>query len=60
MTIALIVLLAVAFAVVLTLWRTVRIVPQAQAGIVERLGRYHRTLDAGSRSSFRSSTGCVR
>ena len=47
MTIALIVLLAVAFAVVLTLWRTVRIVPQAQAGIVERLGRYHRTLDAG-------------
>jgi regulator of protease activity HflC (stomatin/prohibitin superfamily) len=47
MTIALIVLLAVAFVVVLTLWRTVRIVPQAQAGIVERLGRYHRTLDAG-------------
>jgi regulator of protease activity HflC (stomatin/prohibitin superfamily) len=47
MAIALIVLLAVAFAVVLTLWRTVRIVPQAQAGIVERLGRYHRTLDAG-------------
>ena len=47
MTIALIVLLAVAFAVVLTLWRTVRIVPQAQAGIVERLGRYHRTLEAG-------------
>ena len=24
-----------------------RIVPQARAGIVERLGRYHRTLDAG-------------
>jgi regulator of protease activity HflC (stomatin/prohibitin superfamily) len=27
--------------------RSVRIVPQAQAGIVERFGRYHRTLDAG-------------
>jgi regulator of protease activity HflC (stomatin/prohibitin superfamily) len=45
--IALIVLLAVAAAVILTLARTIRIVPQARAGIVERLGRYHRTLDAG-------------
>ena len=27
--------------------RAVRIIPQASAGIVERLGRYHRTLDAG-------------
>ncbi|MFL5829749.1 MAG: SPFH domain-containing protein, partial [Solirubrobacteraceae bacterium] len=27
--------------------RTVRIVPQARAGIVERLGRYHRTLMPG-------------
>ena len=27
--------------------RTVRIVPQARAGIVERLGRYHRTLGPG-------------
>jgi len=27
--------------------RTVRIVPQAKAGIVERLGRYHRTLNPG-------------
>lgn len=27
--------------------RSVRIVPQARAGIVERLGRYHRTLNAG-------------
>jgi regulator of protease activity HflC (stomatin/prohibitin superfamily) len=47
MVVALIVLLAVAFVVILTLWRTVRIVPQASAGIVERLGRYHRTLGAG-------------
>ena len=29
------------------LFRSVRIVPQARAGLVERLGRYHRTLDAG-------------
>jgi len=27
--------------------KTVRIVPQARAGIVERLGRYHRTLSPG-------------
>src|SRR5512142_3398903 len=33
--------------VLLVLVRTVRIVPQARAGIVERLGRYSRTLDAG-------------
>jgi regulator of protease activity HflC (stomatin/prohibitin superfamily) len=32
---------------VMTLVRSVRIVPQATALIVERLGRYHRTLDAG-------------
>jgi len=30
-----------------TLVMAVRIVPQARAGIVERLGRYHRTLGAG-------------
>ncbi|HET7554292.1 MAG TPA: SPFH domain-containing protein [Gaiellaceae bacterium] len=45
--IALIVLAAVAFVVILTLWRTVRIVPQAEAGVVERLGRYRTTLNAG-------------
>ncbi len=33
--------------VLVTLARTVRIVPQARAGVVERLGRYHRTLNAG-------------
>src|ERR671938_593829 len=27
--------------------RTIRIVPQARAGVVERLGRYQRTLDPG-------------
>jgi regulator of protease activity HflC (stomatin/prohibitin superfamily) len=30
-----------------TVLRSVRIVPQARAGIVERFGRYHRTLHAG-------------
>jgi len=44
---ALIVLLVVAALVVLTLIRTVRIVPQANAGLVERLGRYRRTLSPG-------------
>jgi regulator of protease activity HflC (stomatin/prohibitin superfamily) len=43
----LIVLGVVALFVLLTLARSVRIVPQARAGIVERLGRYNRTLDAG-------------
>jgi regulator of protease activity HflC (stomatin/prohibitin superfamily) len=37
----------VVFLVLLTLWRTVRIVPQARAGVVERLGRYSRTLSPG-------------
>jgi len=45
--VALIVLVVVALVVILTLWRTVRIVPQASAGLVERLGRYQRTLGAG-------------
>ncbi|GGK80102.1 paraslipin [Planomonospora parontospora subsp. parontospora] len=40
---ALIVVAVAGFALV----RTVRIVPQATAGIVERLGRYHRTLLPG-------------
>src|SRR5262245_34605326 len=44
---ALIVLIVIAFVVLVTLSRGIRIVPQARAGIVERLGRYHRTLDAG-------------
>jgi regulator of protease activity HflC (stomatin/prohibitin superfamily) len=45
--VALIVLVVVALVVVVTLWKTVRIVPQAEAGLVERLGRYQRTLSAG-------------
>ncbi|MET0836217.1 MAG: SPFH domain-containing protein, partial [Thermoleophilaceae bacterium] len=43
----LIVLIVVALVVLITLSRAIRIVPQARAGIVERLGRFHRTLDAG-------------
>jgi regulator of protease activity HflC (stomatin/prohibitin superfamily) len=43
----LIVLLAIAVVVLYTLARSIRIVPQARAGIVERLGRFYRTLDAG-------------
>ena len=39
------VLLIAIFGVVLS--RAIRIIPQASAGIVERLGRYHRTLGAG-------------
>jgi regulator of protease activity HflC (stomatin/prohibitin superfamily) len=38
---------ALALVVLLAIARTVRIVSQANAGIVERLGRYHRTLDPG-------------
>ncbi len=43
----LIVLLVIAFVVLLILARTVRIVPQARAGVVERLGRFSRVLDPG-------------
>jgi regulator of protease activity HflC (stomatin/prohibitin superfamily) len=43
----LIVLGVLAVVVLITLGRAIRIVPQARAGIVERLGRYQRTLDAG-------------
>ena len=43
-TILLVVFIAL---VVLVISRSIRIVPQATAGIVERFGRYHRTLSAG-------------
>ena len=44
---ALIVLIVVAAVVLITIAKAIRIVPQARAGVVERLGRYYRTLDAG-------------
>jgi len=47
MSAGLIALIVVAIVVLFVLVRTVRIVPQARAGIVERLGRYQRTLDPG-------------
>src|SRR5258705_3733397 len=42
-----IILLIVAVIVLAVFARTVRIVPQARARVVERLGRYHRTLTPG-------------
>ncbi|HEU5213924.1 MAG TPA: SPFH domain-containing protein, partial [Gaiellaceae bacterium] len=45
--IAWIVPLIVVVFVLFTLWRTVRIIPQARAGVVERFGRYSRTLTPG-------------
>jgi len=44
---SLFVLLVLAFLALLILARAIRIVPQARAGIVERLGRYRCTLDPG-------------
>src|SRR4051794_29520292 len=47
MTAGLIVLLVIAFLVLLVIGRTVRIIPQARAAVVERLGRFSRTLEPG-------------
>src|ERR671929_239407 len=44
---ALIVVLVVAVIVIAVLSRSIRVVPQARARVVERLGRYHRTLNPG-------------
>jgi regulator of protease activity HflC (stomatin/prohibitin superfamily) len=43
----LIIIIVVAVLVVGVLARTIRIVPQARAGVIERLGRYNRTLAPG-------------
>ena len=41
----LVILLAiVAIFVLVILFRSIRIIPQANAGVVERLGKYHKTL----------------
>jgi len=45
--VALIVIAIVFVFVLVTLARTIRIVPQARAGVVERFGRYSRTLSPG-------------
>jgi regulator of protease activity HflC (stomatin/prohibitin superfamily) len=44
---ALIVIAVVVVFVLVVAARTIRIIPQARAGVVERLGRYHRTLEPG-------------
>ncbi|GAA2880676.1 SPFH domain-containing protein [Streptosporangium fragile] len=44
---SLIAALVVVAIAVLAVYRTVHVIPQATAGVVERLGRYHRTLDPG-------------
>src|SRR5579863_2203880 len=46
-TVAAVVALVVVALAVFTVVRAVRIVPQATSGIVERFGRYHRTLHPG-------------
>jgi regulator of protease activity HflC (stomatin/prohibitin superfamily) len=43
----LIALIVLAVFVLFVAARTIRIIPQARAGIIERLGRYHRTLNPG-------------
>jgi len=43
----LIVAVVIVFFALLVAARTIRIIPQARAGVVERLGRYSRTLDPG-------------
>jgi regulator of protease activity HflC (stomatin/prohibitin superfamily) len=46
-TIAWILAIAVIIFVLVTIARSIRIIPQATAGVVERLGRYHKTLEPG-------------
>ena len=42
-----IVLVIIVIFVITVLFRSIRIIPQAYAGIVERLGKYHKTLMPG-------------
>lgn len=44
---SLIIAAVIALIAIIVVFSTIKIVPQAKAGIVERLGRYNRTLDAG-------------
>jgi regulator of protease activity HflC (stomatin/prohibitin superfamily) len=46
-TAAAIVLLVLVIFVIIVLVRSIRIIPQARAGVVERLGKYQRTLNPG-------------
>ena len=42
-----IVLLGIAFVLLVVLMRSIKIVPQKQVKIIERLGKYHRMAEAG-------------
>lgn len=43
----LIVALVVVLLAVITVWRSVKVIPQAQAAVIERLGRFHKVNGAG-------------
>src|ERR1700729_2069187 len=45
--VAIVLLVLIVGVAIIAVVRSVRIVPQATAGVVERFGRYHRTLNAG-------------
>jgi len=47
MSIATVIAIAIVVLVIITIFKTARIVPQKTAFIIERLGKYATTLDAG-------------
>ncbi|MFS0793780.1 SPFH domain-containing protein [Microbacterium sp. 1P10AE] len=47
LTIGWVLAVAVAIFVIVAIFRAIRIIPQARAGVVERLGKYHKTLLPG-------------
>ena len=55
-TVLLVVVLLFVLLVVVSVVKAVQIIPQAQAAVIERLGRYQRHPTPGWRSSCRSST----
>ncbi len=42
-----VIILVIVIFVIVVLAKSIRIIPQAYSGIVERLGRYHKTLTPG-------------
>lgn len=47
MNVAVLVFILIVALIAVGVWRLVRIIPQSTAGVVERFGRYHRTVSAG-------------
>src|SRR5271156_4382098 len=47
MIVLIVIVVIVALFVLVAAARTIRVIPQARAGVVERLGRYSRTLEPG-------------